>query len=258
MTFSATQLCNIATTFFRIVPTLQRCVALKIVVANRTVQHHLKSLPSLECLLVFFSVFFFCEWEEMSAVANKANLDRLGSLTSNLLTAEPVLNSDYVHTLYQTSLARARKPYRIGLLFTHKNGDCGAVSIIERSRAAPRRCHKRRVTNRMGVHSNRDIFSCRHEKLSGIDLFTDRYGSHIESVRFKEYYGMPKVHEHDPTYSLSIYAGFSANFSLSFPIKKIFKGKIDRCAVFGCNNDCLFRRKYTVKFSFGPKSGRKY
>ena len=68
---------------------------------------------------------------------NKANLDELDSLTSYLLTAERVLNSGYVHTLYQTSLARARKPYRIGLLFTHKNGDCGAISIIERGRATP-------------------------------------------------------------------------------------------------------------------------
>ena len=66
---------------------------------------------------------------------NKANLDELGSLTNYLLTAERVLNSVYVHTLYQISLAPARKPYRIGLLFTHKNGDCEAISIIERSRA---------------------------------------------------------------------------------------------------------------------------
>ena len=31
----------------------------------------------------------------------------------------------------------ARKPYRIGLLFTHKNGDFGAISLTERSCAAP-------------------------------------------------------------------------------------------------------------------------
>ena len=132
---------------------------------------------------------------------------------------------------------------------------CESSAIIERSRAD---LIKRRVTNRIGVHCNQDSLSCRHEKLSGIDLFTDRYGSHIESIRFKGYYRMAKGHEHDPIYSLSIYARFSANFSLSFPIRKIFKGKKDRCTVFGCNNDCLFRRKYTVKFSFGPKSGRKY
>ena len=35
-------------------------------------------------------------------------------------------------------------------------------------------------------------------------------------------------------------------------------GKKDRCAVFGCNNDRLFPEKYTVKFSFCPKSARKY
>ena len=36
---------------------------------------------------------------------------------------------------------------------------------------------------------------------------------------------MPKGDEHDPIYPLSIYARFSANFCLSFPIRKIFKGK---------------------------------
>ena len=36
-----------------------------------------------------------------------------------------------------------------------------------------------------------------------------RYSGHIEFIRFKEYYGMPRGHEHDPIYSLSIYARFS-------------------------------------------------
>ena len=40
--------------------------------------------------------------------------------------------------------------------------------------------------------------------------------------------------------------------------KKMVMGKKDRCAVFGCNNDRLFPEKYTVKFSFCPKSARKY
>ena len=31
-------------------------------------------------------------------------------------------------------------------------------------------------------------------------------------------------------------------------------GKEDRYAVFRCNNDRLFSEKYTVKFSFCPKS----
>ena len=34
--------------------------------------------------------------------------------------------------------------------------------------------------------------------------------------------------------------------------------KKDRCAVFGCNNDRLFPEKYTLKFSFCPKSARQY
>ena len=39
---------------------------------------------------------------------------------------------------------------------------------------------------------------------------------------------------------------FRANFSLSFPRKKIVMGKKDRCAVFGGNNDRLFPKKYTL------------
>ena len=30
------------------------------------------------------------------------------------------------------------------------------------------------------------------------------YGGHIELIRFNEYYGIPRGHEHDPLYSLSI------------------------------------------------------
>ena len=51
---------------------------------------------------------------------------------------------------------------------------------------------------------------------------------------------------------------FRGNFFFKFSWKKIVMGKKDRCAVFGCNNDRLFPEKYTVKFSFCPKSARKY
>ena len=34
--------------------------------------------------------------------------------------------------------------------------------------------------------------------------------------------------------------------------------KKDRCAVFGCNDDRFFPEKYTVKFSFCPKSATKH
>ena len=39
-------------------------------------------------------------------------------------------------TLYRMAFAPARKSCRIGLLFTH-NGDFGAISVTERSCAAP-------------------------------------------------------------------------------------------------------------------------
>ena len=38
------------------------------------------------------------------------------------------------------------------------------------------------------------------------------YGSHIEFIIFKEYYRMPRGHEHDPIYSLQIYACFLGQF----------------------------------------------
>jgi len=43
-----------------------------------------------------------------------------------------------------------------------------------------------------------------------------RHGGHIELIRFKEYYGMPRGHEHNPIYSLSIYARFSGQFFSKF------------------------------------------
>ena len=53
---------------------------------------------------------------------------------------------------------------------------------------------------------------------------------------------------------INIYVRFSGQLFL----KKIVIRKKDLCDVFGCNNDRLFPEKYTLKFSFGPKSARKY
>ena len=37
---------------------------------------------------------------------------------------------------YWIAFAPALKPYRIGFLFTHRNGDFGAISVTERSCSA--------------------------------------------------------------------------------------------------------------------------
>ena len=39
--------------------------------------------------------------------------------------------------LYRIAFVPVRKPYRVGLSFTHNNGDFGAISARERSCAAP-------------------------------------------------------------------------------------------------------------------------
>ena len=55
-----------------------------------------------------------------------------------------------VFTPYRIALApgAARKPHRIGLLFTHKNCDFGAISVTERSYAAPLSIKERHISNR--------------------------------------------------------------------------------------------------------------
>ena len=55
-------------------------------------------------------------------------------------------------------------------------------------------------------------------------------------------------------YGGHVRALFGPILTLSFPRKKIAVGKKDHCAVFGCNNERLFPEK----FSFCPKSARKY
>ena len=50
--------------------------------------------------------------------------------------------------------------------------------------------------------------------LTGINRPFYRYGSHIELLRFKEYYVLPMGHEHHPLYALSIRnMAFTFNFS---------------------------------------------
>ena len=64
---------------------------------------------------------------------------------------------------------------------------------------------------------------------------------------------MPRRHEHDPIYSLSIYARFSGQFFLKLSYKKVVIRKIDRCAVFGCNNYRFFPRKIYREVLFLPE-----
>ena len=48
-----------------------------------------------------------------------------------------------------------------------------------------------------------------------------RYGGHIEFIRFEEYYGMPRGHEHGPIYSHSIDVRFSGQCFLTFSRKRL-------------------------------------
>ena len=62
----------------------------------------------------------------------------------------------YVFTLYRIDLAQTQKSYRVGLLFTHNNGDFGAISVTERS--CPALSLNWRVTYGISVHTIPDRF----------------------------------------------------------------------------------------------------
>ena len=69
------------------------------------------------------------------------------------------------------------------------------------------------------MYSHREATHCFQTKEGGIDVFTDT-AAIFNFIRFKEYYGMPRGHEHDLIYSLSIRTrAFWANFSLQWEKK---------------------------------------
>ena len=57
-------------------------------------------------------------------------------------------------------------------------------------------------------------------------------------------------------YTRSVFTRAFRPIFLDVFLEKDCNGKKDRYAVFGCNNDCLFPEKYTMKFSFCPKNAR--
>ena len=65
-----------------------------------------------------------------------------------------------VHTIPDIFCAGTKTIRDLGLLFSHKNSDCGAISVTERSCTAP-------ISKEESHISGRCSFSCRHEKLSG-------------------------------------------------------------------------------------------
>ena len=82
-----------------------------------------------------------------------------------LLKRSRSLNLGYAYSI-PDSFCAGPKTISEGLLFTHTNSDFGSIAVTERSRAAPRRSLKWRVTYRIGIHTIQDSFSCRQEKLS--------------------------------------------------------------------------------------------
>ena len=56
-------------------------------------------------------------------------------------------------TLCRIAFAPVRKLYRIGLLFTHKDTDFGAISVTERSCAAPISKVKSHISDRCSYYT---------------------------------------------------------------------------------------------------------
>ena len=77
-------------------------------------------------------------YPETNQRSNKTNRDLLpafiGYTNFSLWRGRIMLG---IFTLCRMALASARKPYRIEIVSTHKNGDFRAISVTERSCAAP-------------------------------------------------------------------------------------------------------------------------
>ena len=61
--------------------------------------------------------------------------------------------------LHRIAFAPVRKPYRIGILFTHKNGDFDAISATERSRAALFSKAETHISNRCSYYTGHRFVS---------------------------------------------------------------------------------------------------
>ena len=86
------------------------------------------------------------------------------------------------NTLYRIALAQARKPYWIKLLFSHKNGDFGAIiSITERSCAAPMYKVKRHLSDRFCARLWCSVN--RYSDSGGSDLVGVRTGDHEDGSK---------------------------------------------------------------------------
>ena len=93
-----------------------------------------------------------------------------------------------------------------------------------------------------------------HALLIGIDLFTDT-AAILNYLDLRSVMGCPGGMS-TSQYTHSVFTrAFRAIFSFRFPRKRL---QWEKKIVFGRNNECLFPGKYTVKFSFCPKSARKY
>ena len=61
------------------------------------------------------------------------------------------LTNANLYTIPHSFFAPPRKPFRIGILFAHKDGDFGAISGTERKSAAPISKVKRHISDRFCV-----------------------------------------------------------------------------------------------------------
>ena len=64
------------------------------------------------------------------------------------------------------AFAPARKQYLIGVLFTHENGNFGAISVTGRGRAVQISKVESHISD-IGFHTVPDTFSSRYKKVSG-------------------------------------------------------------------------------------------
>ena len=110
-------------------------------------------------------------WRPNNTASRGRGEGRIGRLRS--LEKMPPKNAIFWTVLSKiVALARERKPYRIGLLFTHKNSDFSAISVTARSCTALISKMEHHILDKFGA-----IFKY------SVNLYLDRTGSEYTGAR---------------------------------------------------------------------------
>ena len=98
-------------------------------------------------------------WNKVCQLLSCCRQPCMCSVVAIMITGNWLAKAIFTLLRVNIAFAPAWKPYRIGLLFTHKNGDFGAISVTGRSCAVPSSRLKSHIWNRCSQCRTKSIRS---------------------------------------------------------------------------------------------------